>query len=109
MVLARDKNQAAHVARRASPVAVGEPLAPLEFVGCFKEVGPTPKLSAPNTITCAKHCRGQPFGLRDGECVCDPATLTAVKVQAAECGSICAGEEGLMPTRYCGKRENLAV
>jgi hypothetical protein len=109
MILAHDTQQGAHATRRSSPVALSEPLAPLEFIGCFKDVGPTPRLSAPNTITCAKHCSGQPFGLRDGECVCDPSIRTAVKVENAECGSICVGEEGLMPTRYCGQQANLAV
>jgi hypothetical protein len=109
MVLAHSTQQVAHMVRRSPPVVLDEPLAPLEFVGCFKDIGPTPKLSAPNSITCAKHCRGQPFGLRDGECVCDPATRTAVKIEPAECGSVCVGEEGLMPTRYCGLEGNLAV
>eukprot|EP00746_Dinoflagellata_sp_MGD_P160068 gnl/MRDRNA2_/MRDRNA2_86801_c0_seq1.p1 gnl/MRDRNA2_/MRDRNA2_86801_c0~~gnl/MRDRNA2_/MRDRNA2_86801_c0_seq1.p1 ORF type:complete len:2332 (-),score=571.89 gnl/MRDRNA2_/MRDRNA2_86801_c0_seq1:550-6945(-) len=109
MVLSHDQQNDAHLARRSTPVALSEPLAPLEFVGCFKDVAPAPKLSAPNTITCAHHCRGQPFGLRDGECVCDPTTRTAVKVETAECGGVCAGEEGLMPMRYCGKQGNLAV
>jgi len=96
----------------------------ISWVGCYVDdddrdlvpVGPTVK-GGYTTVTCGADCKASGFtyfGMQhNGQCFCGNAYGTAdqyVKVCDEECSSIayksgisvCEGEEGLTPTRYCG-------
>lgn len=83
---------------------------PVTWIGCFALGRGQDRLfvgTGHSSDACAESCRS--FGLAllkdGGECYCSderPAAPSFEQVSHRACGDVCAGEDGLVPTRYCG-------
>eukprot|EP00927_Polykrikos_kofoidii_P038384 TRINITY_DN32728_c0_g1_i1.p1 TRINITY_DN32728_c0_g1~~TRINITY_DN32728_c0_g1_i1.p1 ORF type:complete len:1493 (-),score=253.48 TRINITY_DN32728_c0_g1_i1:383-4786(-) len=82
------------------------------WMGCFADnahsslVDPNPGSVEQTTTSCGEICGHYGFmALQAGKCLCTNSaapTSRANRIDDKECGSLCTGEEMLLPRRYCG-------
>jgi len=85
---------------------------PIEFIGCYRDDGSRDLQEGPRQYgytseSCKQTCSEYNyFALQNnGWCVCGNEYATEPqysRVGNSQCGSVCAGENGLSPARYCG-------
>jgi glycosyltransferase involved in cell wall biosynthesis len=79
--------------------------------GCFRDdaasrvLADGPRTFGHTTLACAAACTGSPyFAIQNGgQCFCSESPGNeSRRVDASECGNVCATEEGKVPPRLCG-------